>query len=131
MPNGCDKETTSSQESIKENKENIVENFNREQEGVLVQKSMPQFKMEAYDSATGHYTEVSSEDYKGKWTVVCFIQQILPFCMPQTGGFAGNWKLEALFPYFTKELGRFGKVFKAKVSNFGLPKFLHIKEGIW
>ncbi|HIQ51283.1 MAG TPA: peroxiredoxin, partial [Nautiliaceae bacterium] len=31
------------------------------QEGVLVLKNMPEFKMEAYNAETGHYTEVSSE----------------------------------------------------------------------
>ena len=40
-------------------------------------KKSPEFKMDAYDSKTGHYTNVSSEDYKGKWHVVCFIQLIL------------------------------------------------------
>ncbi len=42
------------------------------QAGVLVLKPMPEFKMEAYDAATGHYKTVSSDDYKGKWTVICF-----------------------------------------------------------
>jgi len=42
------------------------------QEGVLVLKNMPKFEMEAYNAETGNYTKVSSEDYKGKWTVICF-----------------------------------------------------------
>ena len=43
----------------------------------LVLRKSSEFKMDAHDSKTGHYTNVSSEDYKGKWHVVCFIQQTL------------------------------------------------------
>jgi len=38
----------------------------------MVLQKTPAFKMDAYDAKTGHYTTVSSEDYKGKWHVVCF-----------------------------------------------------------
>ena len=38
--------------------------------------------MEAYDSKSGHYTEVSSEDYKGKWHVVCFYPADFTFVCP-------------------------------------------------
>lgn len=48
----------------------------------LVLRKAPAFKMEAYDSKTGHYTEVSSEDYKGKWTVVCFYPADFTFVCP-------------------------------------------------
>jgi len=52
------------------------------QEGVLVLKNMPQFKTEAYDAATGHYKEVSSDDFKGKWSVVCFYPADFTFVCP-------------------------------------------------
>ncbi|CAA6812778.1 MAG: Alkyl hydroperoxide reductase protein C (EC [uncultured Sulfurovum sp.] len=48
----------------------------------LVLRKAPEFKMDAYDSKTGHYTEVSSEDYKGKWTVVCFYPADFTFVCP-------------------------------------------------
>jgi alkyl hydroperoxide reductase subunit AhpC len=48
----------------------------------MVQKLMPEFKMDAYDAKTGHYTTVSSEDYKGKWVVVCFYPADFTFVCP-------------------------------------------------
>lgn len=48
----------------------------------LVLRQEPEFKMDAYDSATGHYTNVSSEDYKGKWHVVCFYPADFTFVCP-------------------------------------------------
>jgi len=48
----------------------------------LVLRKSPEFKMEAYDAKTGHYTEVSSEDYKGKWHVVCFYPADFTFVCP-------------------------------------------------
>ncbi len=53
-----------------------------EQSGVLVMKPMPEFKMEAYDAKSGHYVYVSSEDYKGKWTIVCFYPADFTFVCP-------------------------------------------------
>jgi peroxiredoxin (alkyl hydroperoxide reductase subunit C) len=38
--------------------------------------------MDAYNSATGHYETVSSEDYKGKWCVVCFYPADFTFVCP-------------------------------------------------
>ena len=32
----------------------------------MVRREMPQFTMDAYDAKTGHFTTVSSDDYKGK-----------------------------------------------------------------
>ncbi len=52
------------------------------QAGVLVLKQAPEFKMAAYNAATGHYTEVSNEDYKGKWYVVCFYPADFTFVCP-------------------------------------------------
>jgi peroxiredoxin (alkyl hydroperoxide reductase subunit C) len=48
----------------------------------MVLRKMPEFKMDAYNAATGHYTTVSSEDYKGKWTVVCFYPADFTFVCP-------------------------------------------------
>ncbi len=48
----------------------------------LVLRKVPEFKMEAFDAKTGHYTEVSSEDYKGKWSVVCFYPGDFTFVCP-------------------------------------------------
>ena len=78
----CDSETTAQEESkTTKIKETNMEEI-KTQEGVLVLKNMPEFKMEAYDAASGHYTEVSSEDYKGKWTVVCFYPADFTFVCP-------------------------------------------------
>ena len=48
----------------------------------LVLRKAPEFKMDAFDSKTGHYTTVSSEDYKGKWCVVCFYPADFTFVCP-------------------------------------------------
>ena len=48
----------------------------------LVLRKAPEFKMAAYDSKTGHYVNVSSEDYKGKWHVVCFYPADFTFVCP-------------------------------------------------
>ena len=48
----------------------------------LVMRRMPEFEMEAYDAATGHYTKISSEDLKGKWAVVCFYPADFTFVCP-------------------------------------------------
>ena len=53
-----------------------------EQSGVLVLKPMPEFKLAAYNAETGKYVEVSSEDYKGKWTVICFYPADFTFVCP-------------------------------------------------
>ncbi len=71
------KEIKTEEEKIEE-----VEEMENTQAGVLVLKKVPEFKMSAYDAATGHYTEVSSEDYKGKWFVVCFYPADFTFVCP-------------------------------------------------
>lgn len=48
----------------------------------MVRQEMPQFSMEAFDAKTGHFTQVSSEDYKGKWAVVCFYPADFTFVCP-------------------------------------------------
>ena len=48
----------------------------------MVRQEMPEFEMEAYNAKTGHYTTVSSKDYKDKWTVVCFYPADFTFVCP-------------------------------------------------
>lgn len=81
---GCDsgvkartpkKKTVATENATTEQKE-------KKMSGTMVRQMMPEFKMGAYDAATGHYTEVSSEDYKGKWTVVCFYPADFTFVCP-------------------------------------------------
>ena len=48
----------------------------------MVRQQMPEFTMDAYNAKTGHFTEVSSEDYKGKWSVVCFYPADFTFVCP-------------------------------------------------
>ncbi|BAK73320.1 MAG: peroxiredoxin [Arcobacter sp.] len=72
-----------------EEKETVLENENNNEikkeknmSSSLVLRRVPEFKMDAYDSKTGHYTTVSSEDYKGKWHVVCFYPADFTFVCP-------------------------------------------------
>ncbi|NIA03713.1 MAG: redoxin domain-containing protein [Nitrospirae bacterium] len=66
--------------------ENGTETINIEKEknmsSTLVMQKSPEFSMEAYNAKTGHYTTVSSEDYKGKWHVVCFYPADFTFVCP-------------------------------------------------
>ncbi len=48
----------------------------------MVRREMPTFTMDAYDAKTGHFTTVSSNDYKGKWSVVCFYPADFTFVCP-------------------------------------------------
>ena len=77
----CEKDTIIADEKTIKKEEVIMEEI-KTQEGVLVLKQMPEFKMEAYNAESGNYTEVSSEDYKGKWTVVCFYPADFTFVCP-------------------------------------------------
>jgi len=63
-------------------KEIEMEETNSRQAGVLVLQPMPEFKADAYNAETGHYTTVSSEDFKGKWTVICFYPADFTFVCP-------------------------------------------------
>ncbi|WP_035588330.1 peroxiredoxin [Hippea jasoniae] len=80
---GCDKPVEAIEE--KEQKQEIeeeVEKMERTQAGVLVLRKLPEFKMDAYDPKTGKYITVSSDDYKGKWLVVCFYPADFTFVCP-------------------------------------------------
>jgi len=68
-----------------ENKTEIKKDNNKEIEKMsssMVLQKTPEFKMDAYDAKTGHFTTVSSEDYKGKWHVVCFYPADFTFVCP-------------------------------------------------
>jgi len=62
----CDSPIEATQEEAKETEEKITKN-KKESVMSLVLKKAPEFKMDAYDAKSGHYTTVQSEDYKGKW----------------------------------------------------------------
>ncbi len=79
----CEQDVKDMQIEEKEEKKiEEVEKMENTQAGVLVLKKVPEFKMAAYDAATGHYKEVSSDDYKGKWFVVCFYPADFTFVCP-------------------------------------------------
>lgn len=63
-----------------ENSNEIIKD--KKMSSTMVLRRMPEFKMSAYNAATGHYTTVSSEDYKGKWTVICFYPADFTFVCP-------------------------------------------------
>jgi len=67
------------EETVEKNIKNTKE---KEMSSSLVLKKVPEFKMDAYDAKTGHYTAVQSEDYKGKWYVVCFYPADFTFVCP-------------------------------------------------
>lgn len=48
----------------------------------LVLRKVPNFKMEAYDSMNNHYVTVDSNEYRGKWLVVCFYPADFTFVCP-------------------------------------------------
>jgi peroxiredoxin (alkyl hydroperoxide reductase subunit C) len=60
----------------------IIEKKEKNMSSSLVLRKSPEFKMDAYNAATGHYVTVNSDDYKGKWTVVCFYPADFTFVCP-------------------------------------------------
>ena len=66
--------------TINENTTEIIKE--KKMSSTMVLRQMPEFKMSAYDAKTGNYTTVSSEDYKGKWTVICFYPADFTFVCP-------------------------------------------------
>ena len=95
----CEKDMSAVQTEEKTIQKEINMEEIKTQEGVLVLKQMPEFKAEAYNAESGHYTEVSSDDYKGKWTVVCFYPADFTFVCPTEIA-----AMNAVAPYL-KELG--------------------------
>jgi len=60
----------------------IIKKKEKNMSSSLVLRKSPEFKMDAYNAATGHYVTVNSDDYKGKWTVVCFYPADFTFVCP-------------------------------------------------
>ena len=80
---GCDtglkprkKIQTSSNENVNYQKEE------KTMSSTMVRREMPAFTMDAFDAKTGHFKKVSSDDYKGKWAVVCFYPADFTFVCP-------------------------------------------------
>jgi peroxiredoxin (alkyl hydroperoxide reductase subunit C) len=71
---------TEKQEEVQIKNQEIKET--KKMSSSMVLQKTPEFKMDAYDAKTGHYTTVSSEDYKGKWHVVCFYPADFTFVCP-------------------------------------------------
>ncbi|RXK06467.1 peroxiredoxin [Halarcobacter bivalviorum] len=67
--------------SVEEN-QNKIEKKEENMSSSLVLRKAPEFKMDAYDAATGHYKQVASSDYEGKWRVVCFYPADFTFVCP-------------------------------------------------
>ncbi len=63
---------------------NLIMNLNQKEEKMssLVLKEMPEFKLEAYNAETGKFVTVSSEQYKGKWAIICFYPADFTFVCP-------------------------------------------------
>ena len=61
---------------------NQIEKENKAMSVTMVRQEMPEFTMDAYDAKTGHYKTVSNEDYKDKWSVVCFYPADFTFVCP-------------------------------------------------
>ena len=79
----CDSPVEAKEEEVVETSEEKIEKIKeKDMSSSLVLKKAPEFKMDAYDAKTGHYTVVQSEDYKGKWHVVCFYPADFTFVCP-------------------------------------------------
>ena len=80
----CDKlkviEDTPATDTTTHNPQSTQEKTNMS--STLVMRRMPEFEIEAYDAASGHYTKVASSQFKGKWTVVCFYPADFTFVCP-------------------------------------------------
>ncbi len=65
--------------------ENVTNNQKQEEvrmSSTMVRREMPKFTMDAFDAKSGHFAKVSSDDYKGKWAVICFYPADFTFVCP-------------------------------------------------
>lgn len=53
-----------------------------EMSSTMVRRQMPEFTMDAFNAKTGHFEEVKSGQYKGKWAVICFYPADFTFVCP-------------------------------------------------
>ncbi len=79
---GCDTGLKPIKKMKKEDSKVEVIEEKRAMSSTMVRQEMPEFTMDAYNAKTGHFTTVSSEDYKGKWTVICFYPADFTFVCP-------------------------------------------------
>jgi peroxiredoxin (alkyl hydroperoxide reductase subunit C) len=79
---GCDTGLKPIKKVKKEESSIEIQEEKKSMSSTMVRQEMPEFKMDAYDAKTGHFTTVSSEDYKGKWTVICFYPADFTFVCP-------------------------------------------------
>jgi peroxiredoxin (alkyl hydroperoxide reductase subunit C) len=82
---GCDsgikpRKTVQTEENS--NAEIVTTKEKKAMSSTMVRREMPQFTMDAYNAKTGHYVTVSSDDYKGKWSVICFYPADFTFVCP-------------------------------------------------
>lgn len=81
----CDTKITTNKEGVSQTEIDDNQNIQKENNmssSTLVMQKVPEFTMEAYDAKSGHYTTVSSQDYEGKWHVVCFYPADFTFVCP-------------------------------------------------
>ena len=79
----CDTPIQTKKEIVSQNETEIsTTKKESKMSSTLVMQKAPEFSMEAYDAKNGHYTTVSSDDYKGKWHVVCFYPADFTFVCP-------------------------------------------------
>ncbi len=78
----CDSSEVKVRKTLEENEKIEEKSKEIDMSSSLVLKKAPEFKVDAYDAKSGHYTTVSSEDYKGKWHVVCFYPADFTFVCP-------------------------------------------------
>ena len=78
----CDSKTVEARETTEVVAEENIKTEEKKMSSSMVLQKVPEFKMDAYDAKSGHYTTVESKDYEGKWLVVCFYPADFTFVCP-------------------------------------------------
>ena len=80
----CNKPVKKREISIETSKEpeNLNPELKEKKMSSLVLKEMPDFKMEAFNAETGKFVTVSSDQYRGKWAIICFYPADFTFVCP-------------------------------------------------
>ena len=78
----CDSKTVEARETTELVEEENIKTEEKKMSSSMVLQKVPEFKMDAYDAKSGHYTTVESKDYEGKWFVVCFYPADFTFVCP-------------------------------------------------
>lgn len=79
---GCGSGIEALEDKEVQEKENTIIKEKKTMSSSMVLRKMPEFKMGAYNAKSGHFTEVKDNDYKGKWSVVCFYPADFTFVCP-------------------------------------------------